>query len=210
MALYVAREGPTNPRIVVAKADPGLGADPDAFGLEYLEAGVDTDPILDASTRAGVVSVVDTKTLIESPAFADSEFFKSFLPLYGLDHMVVLYLSPKGGGPGAAVALFRGEGEPDFTDREKAFLRHSGPVLAHSFDCALEAETIVADRNGRLSVLTERELEVARLAALGSRNDEIGEALHISPGTVKTHLRNVYSKLDVDSRVHLALRLAGH
>ncbi len=108
------------------------------------------------------------------------------------------------------MALFRGDGEPDFTDREKGFLRHAGPVLAHSFHCALEAEAEIPERTGRLTVLTEREYEVARLAALGSRSDEIAEKLNIAPGTVKTHLRNVYTKLDVDSRVHLAMRMAGH
>lgn len=48
--------------------------------------------------------------------------------------------------------------------------------------------------------LTERELEVLRLAATGETNKGIGLHLAISPRTAKAHLTNVYNKLGVDSR----------
>jgi DNA-binding NarL/FixJ family response regulator len=48
--------------------------------------------------------------------------------------------------------------------------------------------------------LTERELEVVRLAARGWTNDHIAEALSISERTVRFHLTNVYSKLGVSTR----------
>ena len=51
--------------------------------------------------------------------------------------------------------------------------------------------------------LTEKEQEVARLAALGFKNDEIGEQLFISHNTVKYHLANVYKKLGIRNRVEL-------
>jgi ATP/maltotriose-dependent transcriptional regulator MalT len=41
---------------------------------------------------------------------------------------------------------------------------------------------------------------VLQLVAEGFRNDDIGRRLFISPGTVKTHLQNIYEKLDVKSR----------
>jgi DNA-binding NarL/FixJ family response regulator len=49
-------------------------------------------------------------------------------------------------------------------------------------------------------VLTERELEVLRLAARGLTNKAIGQALGISDRTVQGHLANIYGKLDVSSR----------
>lgn len=52
--------------------------------------------------------------------------------------------------------------------------------------------------------LSARELEVARLAAEDLTNAEIGQRLHISPKTVKTHLRNIYERLDVHSRLGLS------
>jgi DNA-binding NarL/FixJ family response regulator len=54
-------------------------------------------------------------------------------------------------------------------------------------------------------VLTPRELQIVRLLADGLRNKEIAQALEISEGTVKIHLHNIYEKLNVDSRVELAL-----
>ena len=48
--------------------------------------------------------------------------------------------------------------------------------------------------------LTERELEVLRLAARGQTNKQIGAALQISDRTVQNHLANIYAKLAVASR----------
>jgi two-component system response regulator DesR len=55
--------------------------------------------------------------------------------------------------------------------------------------------------------LTEREIEILRLARRGLPNPQIAQALHISPGTVRNHLSAVYRKLGVHSR-HEALRVA--
>jgi len=54
--------------------------------------------------------------------------------------------------------------------------------------------------------LSSREREVLQLAAEGFRNDEIGQRLFISPLTVKTHLQNIYEKLDVASRTEAAMK----
>jgi RNA polymerase sigma factor (sigma-70 family) len=56
-----------------------------------------------------------------------------------------------------------------------------------------------------LTVLTPREREVFRLAARGLRNSEIAEALFLSEKTIKTHLRNIYSKLKLSNKADLRL-----
>jgi ATP/maltotriose-dependent transcriptional regulator MalT len=55
--------------------------------------------------------------------------------------------------------------------------------------------------------LTEQEYEVARLAARGLSNREIGERLYISPRTVGSHLYKIFPKLGVASRAQLSLVL---
>jgi two-component system NarL family response regulator len=48
--------------------------------------------------------------------------------------------------------------------------------------------------------LSEREIEVLKLMAQGKSNKEIGSALFISEGTVKSHLKRIFGKLGVISR----------
>ena len=55
--------------------------------------------------------------------------------------------------------------------------------------------------------LTSREREIALLAADGLRNSEIAQRLFVSESTVRTHLRTVFQKLDVDRRAQLASKL---
>jgi DNA-binding CsgD family transcriptional regulator len=53
------------------------------------------------------------------------------------------------------------------------------------------------------AAMTKSELAVAELVANGLTNRETGERLFISPHTVNTHLRQVFAKLEVNSRVDL-------
>ncbi|MBW5456108.1 DNA-binding response regulator [Clostridium sporogenes] len=50
-------------------------------------------------------------------------------------------------------------------------------------------------------LLTEREKEVMEILLEGASNKQIGEKLNISLATVKTHMINIYSKLQVSNRV---------
>ncbi|MFC9467561.1 response regulator [Streptomyces coelicoflavus] len=50
------------------------------------------------------------------------------------------------------------------------------------------------------TTLTRRETEVLALVAGGLSNQAIGHRLHLTEGTVKSHLARIYAKLDVDSR----------
>jgi DNA-binding NarL/FixJ family response regulator len=50
-------------------------------------------------------------------------------------------------------------------------------------------------------LLTPREFEVFRLLALGHDNKEIAEKLFLTEGTVRNHVSNIYSKLDLRDRV---------
>ena len=56
--------------------------------------------------------------------------------------------------------------------------------------------------------LTPTELDVVRLVAEGIPNKDIATRLFVSPRTVQSHLRHVYNKLSLTSRVQLAQEAA--
>jgi DNA-binding CsgD family transcriptional regulator len=78
---------------------------------------------------------------------------------------------------------------------------------------ATNAEAVVRSqprpRNGRDDPLTDREREVLELVAAGLRDDEISARLGIARSTVATLLRSSMTKLDAQTRVQAAAKLAG-
>jgi two-component system NarL family response regulator len=61
---------------------------------------------------------------------------------------------------------------------------------------------LAAKLAGRVSgeTLSEREIEVLKLMAQGKSNKEIGSALLISEGTVKSHVKSIFAKMNVLNR----------
>ena len=67
-----------------------------------------------------------------------------------------------------------------------------------------------AKRMGHISkkdaaFLTRREVEILSLVAIGFTNEKIADELYISHNTVKTHIYNIFKKIDVPNRLQAAL-----
>ena len=90
----------------------------------------------------------------------------------------------------AAHELLAGIGAEGFAERARRELHATGETVRR-----LTSET--------RDVLTPQEAQIARLAAAGQTNHEIGVRLFISPRTVEYHLRKVFTKLGVNSRKEL-------
>jgi LuxR family maltose regulon positive regulatory protein len=60
--------------------------------------------------------------------------------------------------------------------------------------------------NSLLEPLSEREIEVLQIIALGKTNQEIARQLFVSPGTIKAHTSSIYRKLDVANRTEAVAR----
>src|SRR5262249_20578552 len=81
------------------------------------------------------------------------------------------------------------------------------PALDRALRCAQLAQQPVVARRPRPVVpteLTRRELDVARLVAVGQTNREIAGALGITEGTGEVHVKHLLSKLGFRSRAQVA------
>ena len=61
-----------------------------------------------------------------------------------------------------------------------------------------------------VSTLTNQEEKIVKFICSGMSNKEIASTLFISSSTVKTHIRNIYSKLDISNRQQLIEKLKNH
>ncbi len=66
------------------------------------------------------------------------------------------------------------------------------------------------DWPGRLEGITDRESEILALITQGKNNAEIAALTYLSPNTVKSYIRSVYRKIDVESRTQAVLWGVGH
>ena len=74
----------------------------------------------------------------------------------------------------------------------------------------LERQHNVLSRSAVVDLLTDREQDVLQQLLEGKSNREIAAALFITESTVKTHVRNIFSKCDVSSRAELISSFLKH
>ena len=79
------------------------------------------------------------------------------------------------------------------------------PAVASKLVSEFAAISKRTDERAMRPTLTDRELEVLRLAADGLTNRQIGRRLGISENTVKNHIRNILEKLHLHSRMEAVL-----
>jgi DNA-binding CsgD family transcriptional regulator len=121
----------------------------------------------------------------------------------GFEHQIGLFL-PEPPGPNAGVGrtarmfFLRGPG-PAFSERDRSLLTLLRP---HLQEALLDAER----RRNPVPHLTPRHWDLLRLLAAGRTNTQIARQLGLSEGTVRTHLENIYGRLEVSNRTAAIIR----
>jgi DNA-binding CsgD family transcriptional regulator len=121
----------------------------------------------------------------------------------GFEHQLGLVL-PEPPGPDAGVGrtarlfFLRGPGSA-FSERDRALLTLFRPHMQEAF---LEAER----RRNPVPELTPRHWDLLHLLAVGRTNTQIARQLGLSEGTVRTHLENIYARLEVSNRTAAIVR----
>ena len=110
--------------------------------------------------------------------------------------------------PKGFIRIFVDEGQPMASLLYEALKREIAPEYVQRLLAAFpvtEPEGVTStksqvDQSGLIEPLSDREIDVIQLIAKGLTNQEISNKLFLSMHTVKTHTRNIYSKLGAHHR----------
>ena len=153
---------------------------------EFLQAGVPVEQRTDTGLQAVALSIGDPRPLVRAAVLEDAGWLL----------------------PGARAA----EAVPLLETALASYAEAGAERDAARVRSLLRARGVRPPTSGPRSApgwpeLTESEFAVVSLVAQGATNREVAERLHLSPYTVNSHLRHVFAKLGIRSRVELA-RLA--
>jgi two-component system NarL family response regulator len=85
--------------------------------------------------------------------------------------------------------------------QDRAFI---DPGVTRQLFHSIQQSALTGEPAAARPVLSQRELQILTHLVEGSSNKEIAAAVHLSPDTVKSHLKNIYQKLNVHNRSQAA------
>ena len=106
---------------------------------------------------------------------------------------------------GAKGYLLKDQTDEEFTNSLRGIL-HGEPAISPVIARKLITHFHQQPESTSLEGLSDRESEILALTAKGFTRNEIAKDLKISPNTVASHLKNIYSKLNVTNRAEATLQ----
>jgi DNA-binding CsgD family transcriptional regulator len=159
-------------------------------------------PLVEHYRRTGDDEPVKISDLLSQQRFHRLALYAEVFRHIPVEYQIAFSM-PSPGSQVAGIAFSRAAGG-DFTDDDRALLSALRCPLVSAVERARRRyrarRSLGSAASSALDVLTDREIRVLRLAALGRTNTAIAHALDVSPRTVAKHLEHIYRKLDVTSR----------
>ena len=196
------------------------------FVTTYQEGPYLLDPFFLACGRGLAPGLYRLRDLAPD-RFYQSEYFRSYYVRTGLTEELG-YIVSLPGSVMAVVSLMRADRSPAFSTREFRALAAATPVVLaasgqHWRDlhsrygdgggagepAGLRRQIEHAFRDFGRSELSPRERDVVEYVLKGHSSEAIGRILGISPGTVRIHRKNIYSKLGINSQGELFSKFIG-
>jgi DNA-binding CsgD family transcriptional regulator len=187
------------------------------FVTDYLEGPYLLDPFYLAATRPVSPGLYRMRDLAPD-RFYQGEYYRSYYAKTGLAEEIAFFIDI---APSVCVTLSLMRTEKLFSVRDLRALQELEPVVraaARRHWAGLSDPPQIADPTGKEArveesfasfgkgILTPREREIVEHTLKGHSAEAIGDILGITPGTVRIHRRNVYSKLRISSQGELFSR----
>jgi DNA-binding CsgD family transcriptional regulator len=148
----------------------------------------------------GIQTAVKFSDFVSAREKRSNPWYMEVMRCLSQEHECKLLL-PNPNGNVRGFFFVRESGRKDFDERDRAVL-----TVLRSQLVAIRDRW---ERQRRPPGLTTREAEIAHLLREGLTNQEIADRLVISTGTVRTHLENMFAKLDVHTRTAAVARALG-
>jgi len=193
-------------RVLVCPEPPALHRLEEARGAVMREHPAMAHFLRTSSWEARAISDFTTAAQYHRLALY-GEFFQ---PL-GVEDQLTVPLTPPNAQQAAAVSVDRSS--RSFTDDDRRVLAMLQPHIVRAHHNALRYSEALqrgsqGATDGRLARLSDRQHEILSCLAAGLSNAEIAVALGISAGTVRKHVENVLSTLEVHNRTAAAVLFA--
>jgi DNA-binding CsgD family transcriptional regulator len=167
---------------------------------DVVRATIDSWPLRDGCERASPESPLKLSDFLTGAQLRRNPWYAETMRGCGIEHELKVWLPSEEPDVHRGFFFVRGPRDRDFDERDRAVLRLLKPHLAR-----IRARW--ERRHRPPSDLTRRETEVLGLVAEGLTNGEIATRLFLAPTTVRTHLENIFAKLDVHTRTAAVARL---
>ncbi len=172
------------------------------------------DPITFKLQALGKASSVNE--VISQSDLVKTEFYNDFLSKDGLHYGVNMYALDNDLNIGD-LRIWRHAGRSNFTQNDLEILQTLRPYITQGLkhigrnqvetSAAQTIQSINPERLRESYALTAREAEIATKVLMGKGDKTISYELDIGFTTVRTHLKNIFSKLSVQNRTALAHKL---